>query len=57
MIRSQAMLIAIGIGWDGRRHIRGVELANRERRGGWKDFLVSGSQAEGAAAPMRFIPK
>lgn len=38
--RSQAVLIAIGIGWDGHRHILGVELANRESRGGWKDFLV-----------------
>ena len=40
VIRSQAVLIAIGIGWDGRRHILGVELANRESRGSWKDFLV-----------------
>ena len=40
VIRSQAVLIAIGIGWDGHRHILGVELANRESRGSWKDFLV-----------------
>ena len=40
VIRSQAVLIAIGIGWDGRRHILGVELANRESRGSWKEFLA-----------------
>jgi putative transposase len=30
VIRSQAVLLAIGIGWDGRRSILAVELANRE---------------------------
>ena len=40
VIRSQAVLIAIGIGWDGRRHILGVELASRESRGSWRDFLA-----------------
>ena len=40
VIRSQAVLIAIGIGWDGRRHILGVELASRESRGSWKAFLA-----------------
>ena len=34
------MLIAIGIGWDGRRQILGVELANRESRGSWEEFLA-----------------
>ena len=29
-IASQAVLIAIGIDWDGRRQILAVELANRE---------------------------
>jgi putative transposase len=33
------MLIAIGIDWDGRRQILGVELANRESRSSWNDFL------------------
>jgi putative transposase len=32
VIVSQAVLIAIGIDWDGRRQILGVELANREGR-------------------------
>ena len=40
VIRSQAVLIAIGIGWDGRRHILGVELANRESRGSCKDVQL-----------------
>ncbi len=40
VIRSQAVLIAIGINWDGRRQILGVETANRESRSTWKDFLA-----------------
>ena len=46
MIVSQAVLIAIGIDWDGRRQILGVELANRESRSSWSDFL-RGLQARG----------
>lgn len=41
VVRSQAVLIAIGINWDGRRQILGVELANRESSTSWKDFLIS----------------
>lgn len=40
IIASQAVLIAIGIDWDGRRQVLGVELANRESRSSWKDFLL-----------------
>ena len=40
VIRSQAVLIAIGIHWDGRRQILGVEMANRESRSTWRDFLA-----------------
>jgi putative transposase len=40
VIRSQAVLIAIGIDWEGRRNVLGVELANRESATSWKDFLV-----------------
>ena len=40
VIRSQAVLIAVAIGWDGRRSILGVELANRESRSSWRDFLL-----------------
>lgn len=40
VIRSRAVMIAIGITTDGHRHILAVELANRESRSSWKDFLV-----------------
>src|SRR6185312_6995842 len=40
VIRSQAVLIAVAIGWDGRRSILGVELANRESRSSWRDFVL-----------------
>jgi putative transposase len=39
VIQSQAVLIAVGIDWEGRRQILGVELANRESRSSWRDFL------------------
>lgn len=39
VIRSQAVLIAIGINWEGRRQVLGVELANRESATSWKDFV------------------
>src|SRR4051794_29302447 len=41
VIASQAVLIAIGIGWDGRRQVLAVELANRESRSSWRDFLLA----------------
>ena len=41
VIRSQAVLIAIGINTDGYRQILGVELASRESQGSWRDFLVA----------------
>ena len=34
------MLIAIGVDWDGRRQILAVDMANRESRSSWKDFLL-----------------
>ena len=40
VVRSAAVLIAIGVDWDGRRQILAVELANRESRSSWKDFLL-----------------
>src|SRR6201990_2239024 len=40
VIASQAVLIAIGIDWDGRRQVLAVELANRESRSSWRDFLL-----------------
>lgn len=40
-IRSHAVLIALGVGWDGRRHVLAVELANRESASSWKEFLLA----------------
>lgn len=40
IVSSQAVLIAIGIDWDGRRQILAVEMANRESRSSWKDLLL-----------------
>src|SRR6267154_5468867 len=40
-IRSQAVLVAIGVDWEGRRQVLGVELANRESRSSWRDFLLA----------------
>jgi hypothetical protein len=40
VVTSQAVLIAIGVDWDGRRQILAVEMANRESRSSWKDFLL-----------------
>jgi transposase-like protein len=37
---SQAVLIAIGIDWDGRRQVLAVEMANRESSSSWKEFLL-----------------
>jgi putative transposase len=41
VIRHRAVLIAIGIGWDGRRSVLAVELADRESKTSWRDFLVA----------------
>ena len=41
VVMSQAVLIAVGIDWDGRRQILGVDMASRESRSSWKDFLVA----------------
>lgn len=46
MIATRAVLVAIGINWDGRRCILGVELANRESISSWKEFLL-GLRARG----------
>ncbi len=39
VIRSRAVMIAIGINWDGRREVLAVELANRESATSWREFL------------------
>jgi len=46
VIRSRAVLVAIGIDWEGRRRILGVELANRESATSWREFLL-GLKARG----------
>jgi putative transposase len=40
-IRSRAVLVAIGINWEGRRNVLAVDLANRESHSSWKDFLLA----------------
>jgi transposase-like protein len=46
VIRSQAVMIAIGIDWEGRRNVLAVELANRESLTSWKEFAL-GLKARG----------
>ena len=40
VIAHQAVLIAIGINWEGKRQVLAVEMANRESQSTWKDFLL-----------------
>jgi putative transposase len=40
IIVSQAVLIAVAVDGEGRRQVVGVELANRESRSSWRDFLL-----------------
>lgn len=40
VIRSRAVLVAIGISWEGKRQILAVELANRESATSWREFLL-----------------
>jgi putative transposase len=39
VIASQAVLLAVAVDGDGRRQVLAVELANRESRSSWRDFL------------------
>jgi putative transposase len=41
VIRSLAVLVAIGVDWEGRRNVLAVELANRESQSSWKEFGLS----------------
>src|SRR6476660_4242827 len=41
VIASQAVLVAIGVDWEGRRQVLAVDLANRESRSSWRDFLLA----------------
>lgn len=40
VIVSRAILMALGIDWQGRRQVLAVEYANRESQSSWRDFLV-----------------
>lgn len=40
VVRSRAVLIGLGIDWDGRRQVLGVALANRESTNSWREFLL-----------------
>jgi putative transposase len=40
VIRTRAVMIAIGINWDGRRSVLAVEVASRESATSWHDFIV-----------------
>lgn len=40
VIRSRAVLVALGVDEEGRRQVLAVALANRESTSAWKDFLV-----------------
>lgn len=41
VIRTRAVMIAIGINWDGRRSVLAVELAGRESTTSWRELLLS----------------
>ena len=40
VIRSMAVLIAIGVNGEGHRQVLAVEMANRESESSWRNFLV-----------------
>jgi putative transposase len=48
IIVSQAVLVAVAVDGEGRRQVLAVELANRESRSSWRDFL-SGLKKRGLA--------
>jgi putative transposase len=41
IIVSQAVLVAVAVDGDGQRQVLGVELANRESRSSWREFLLA----------------
>ena len=46
VITNQAVLIAVAVDWEGRRQILAVELANRESRSSWRDFLLAACRTD-----------
>ena len=58
VIRSQAVLIAIGIHEGGRREVLAVDVASRESQSSWKDFLVRLKDRKAPAeAPGRLLAR
>lgn len=53
VIVSRAILIALGIDWEGRRQVLAVEYANRESQSSWRDFLLQ-LQARGLSG-VQFV--
>jgi transposase-like protein len=41
VIGSQAVMVAIGVDWEGRRCVLAIELAHRESQSSWKEFLLA----------------
>lgn len=37
---SRAILVALGIDWQGRRQVLAVECANRDSQSSWREFLL-----------------
>ena len=52
VIRDQAVMIAIGIGWDGRRQVLAIEVAHRESAPSWSGVSV---RLEGARSAWRGV--
>ena len=40
VVRSRAVLVALGVDWEGRPQVLGVQLANRESTSAWRNFLI-----------------
>lgn len=39
VVSSRAVLVALGVNWDGKREVLAVEIANRESANSWKEFI------------------
>ena len=50
VIASQAVLVAVAVDGEGRRQVLAVELANRESRSSWRDFLLGASRRAACTA-------
>ncbi len=41
VLRRRAVLVALGVDWEGRRQVLAVELTNRDSVTNWKEFLLN----------------